>query len=46
MLASSIDSLPQESRNLLAMAQRDIYLSSIKDKKESLKNLENILGVK
>jgi hypothetical protein len=46
MLASSIDSLPQESRNLLAMVQRDIYLSSIKDKKESLKNLENILGVK
>ena len=46
VLASSVDGLPQVSRNLLAMAQRDIYVSSIQSKKESLKNLENILGVK
>ena len=46
VLASSVDGLPQAGRNLLAMAQRDIYLLSIKNKKESLKNLENILGVK
>ena len=46
VLASAIDSMSEEKRDLLATAQREIYLASIKGKKASSNALESILGVK
>jgi hypothetical protein len=46
VLASAIDSMSEEKRDLLATAQREIYSASIKGKKASSNALESILGVK
>lgn len=44
-LPSAIESMSQQRRDLLASAQRDLYLANILGKKESLTNLENILNI-
>lgn len=46
VLASSIDDMPQANRDLLAIAQKDLYVNAIPNKDASLQNLELILGVK
>lgn len=46
MLAPSIESMPEPSRRLLALAQKEIYLSAIDGKQKAKNKLESILGVK
>lgn len=46
MLAPSMESMPEPSRKLLALAQKEIYLSAIHGKQKAKNKLESILGVK
>jgi hypothetical protein len=46
MLGASLETYSQEQKNLLAMAQREIYIVNIPNKKESKNILEKILGLR
>lgn len=46
MLAPSMESMLEPSRKLLALAQKEIYLSAIDGKHKAKNKLESILGVK
>jgi hypothetical protein len=46
ILASSIESMSQQKKDLLATAQKELYVASIDSKKKSTDKLKNILGVK
>jgi hypothetical protein len=43
VLASSIDTMSQPKRDLVATAQREIYIANIPNKKNALKQLEQLL---
>lgn len=44
-LASAIESMSQELRDVLASAQRDLYVANILSKEEALENLEQALHI-
>lgn len=45
MLGATLETYSQEQKKLLAMAQREIYIANIPNKKEAKKILETILGI-
>jgi hypothetical protein len=45
VLASAIDTMPQANRDLLARAQKDIYIANVESQKSSLNRLESTLRI-
>ena len=45
VLASAIDTMPQDNRNLLARAQKEIYTANVGNQKSSLNKLQFILRI-